>query len=371
MISMTSSGGQSAPESRFSRPLKRGGACLTCRRLKIRCDGARPCGSCQRKPKDDPSRTRAIEDKISRLEARIREYGCPDSPSVAHTPLHSPYTLLKKDIDNHSLASINRKKGAIAREAGNVKFKAGNFAGAIEDYEKAIKSDPADTLAHNNRAAAYTELFAFIASENKRRRARDTQSRPLKVMTDAPQPPTRMTISTPSNFIFPGSPTLSSDSPYFTPSNSLSEHYLSSSSSCTTPPPLIRAPSSPTLSKNNFNLLSDIERRPKKGNENSVDPKSMLDPPRQHGHSASAPTVLPIPHESIQIPDPPCLTSSLLATISRDNGNPEDVMSDFDLMPNNENHEDSVRIWDAPTGILEHVDSQSSKSYVQFMQNCS
>ncbi|KAE9400650.1 hypothetical protein BT96DRAFT_956796 [Gymnopus androsaceus JB14] len=93
-------GGQStSPGSGFSRPLKRGKACLTCRFLKIRCDGARPCcGPCQRTPKDDPceyadgpgrSRTRALEETVSRLQARLREYEHPEeTPSVA---LHNPY----------------------------------------------------------------------------------------------------------------------------------------------------------------------------------------------------------------------------------------------------------------------------------------
>ncbi|KIK62051.1 hypothetical protein GYMLUDRAFT_165430 [Collybiopsis luxurians FD-317 M1] len=98
---MTSSSAhrRATPPGGISKPLKRGKACLTCRFLKIRCDGVRPvCGPCQRTPKDDPceyadgpgrSRTRALEETVSRLEARLREYEHPDeTPPVA---LHNPY----------------------------------------------------------------------------------------------------------------------------------------------------------------------------------------------------------------------------------------------------------------------------------------
>ncbi|KAE9406132.1 hypothetical protein BT96DRAFT_811422 [Gymnopus androsaceus JB14] len=305
-------------------------------------------------------------------------------------------------------------------------------------------------------------------------RTRDTQSRPLEVTTDAPQPPTLTIISpTPRAFTFPNSHNLSRDSPYSTPSSSpfepdLNSFAISSSSSCTTPPPLMRTLSpassftsvspSPTSSSNNSHLRGDVERRPKKGDEDYIKrpenafilfrrkcceerqaaeeessiggltkkqrqadlsktisqqwksltpeerkyweemakekkkehaqlypgyvyrPQRVRDkdgkarnkkrkgskvetmmmpevgPPmesvsfviassRQHGRSASAPTPPPNSYQSIQIPNlysssPSCPTSpSLLPMISRrvmHNGNPEDVMSNFDFMPNNE-----------------------------------
>ncbi|KAJ3982270.1 hypothetical protein F5890DRAFT_1530564 [Lentinula detonsa] len=99
MTSSSSRQTHTPPGTGTSKPLKRGKACLTCRFLKIRCDGARPiCGPCQRTPKDDPceyadgpgrSRTRALEETVSRLEARLREYEHPEeTPPVA---LHNPY----------------------------------------------------------------------------------------------------------------------------------------------------------------------------------------------------------------------------------------------------------------------------------------
>ncbi|KAL0065433.1 hypothetical protein AAF712_007497 [Marasmius tenuissimus] len=113
----------SSPRPSSSKPLKRGKACLTCRFLKIKCDGARPiCGPCERHPKDDPceyadgpgrSRTRVLEDAVSRLEARLREYENPDeSPSVA---LHNPYHRLTSSSEEGRLhlavSSIPLPKG--------------------------------------------------------------------------------------------------------------------------------------------------------------------------------------------------------------------------------------------------------------------
>lgn len=58
-------------------------------------------------------------------------------------------------------AYIDPEKSAVAREEGNVKFKAGDFAGAVKAYEEAIKRDPGDARGYNNRAAAYIKLVAF------------------------------------------------------------------------------------------------------------------------------------------------------------------------------------------------------------------
>ncbi|KAJ4472939.1 hypothetical protein J3R30DRAFT_3684848 [Lentinula aciculospora] len=120
-------------------------------------------------------------------------------------------------------------------------------------------------------------------------RTRDTQSRPLEVTTDAPQPPTLTIISpTPRAFTFPISHNLSSDSPYSTPSNSpfepdLTSLAISSVSSCITPPPRTFSPTSsftsvspsPTSYTTNSHLSqkslgSDAERRPKKGDEDYI-----------------------------------------------------------------------------------------------------
>lgn len=58
-------------------------------------------------------------------------------------------------------AYIDPEKSAIAREEGNMLFKAGDFAGAVKSYTESIMRGPSDPRGYNNRAAAYTKLVAF------------------------------------------------------------------------------------------------------------------------------------------------------------------------------------------------------------------
>lgn len=67
----------------------------------------------------------------------------------------------KAKAEAERLAYINPELSAQAREEGNVKFKAGDFAGAVKDYTESIKRDPGDARGYNNRAAAYMKLVAF------------------------------------------------------------------------------------------------------------------------------------------------------------------------------------------------------------------
>ena len=66
---------------------------------------------------------------------------------------------LKAEEDRKSYIDVD--KSAVAREQGNVKFKTGDFAGAVKDYTESIKRDPSDARGYNNRAAAYMKLVAF------------------------------------------------------------------------------------------------------------------------------------------------------------------------------------------------------------------
>ncbi|KAJ7016947.1 hypothetical protein C8F04DRAFT_1158646 [Mycena alexandri] len=88
------------PPKPRTEPLRRGKACLNCRHLKIRCDGARPvCGPCTRVPKDDEceftdvnSRTKELQATINRLKARVKELEDPKtvSPAMVLTRPDSP-----------------------------------------------------------------------------------------------------------------------------------------------------------------------------------------------------------------------------------------------------------------------------------------
>ncbi|KAJ7189062.1 hypothetical protein C8R46DRAFT_1206165 [Mycena filopes] len=105
--------------SPMSRPLKRGRACMNCRFLKIKCDGVKPvCGPCRKHPKDDEceysdgparSRTKALEDTVQRLEARLHELEHPEdsTPSVM---LYDPYPQpnLNPSSPEHSYQSSTR-----------------------------------------------------------------------------------------------------------------------------------------------------------------------------------------------------------------------------------------------------------------------
>ncbi|KAJ6593123.1 hypothetical protein B0H19DRAFT_1365280 [Mycena capillaripes] len=89
-------------------PRRRGRACRNCRFLKIKCDGQKPiCGPCRQHPKDDEceyldgparSRTKALEDTVQRLEARLHELEHPEdsTPSVMLSLPNTPYHQLPR-----------------------------------------------------------------------------------------------------------------------------------------------------------------------------------------------------------------------------------------------------------------------------------
>ncbi|KAJ7063734.1 hypothetical protein C8F01DRAFT_88862 [Mycena amicta] len=87
---------QARSRSVLSRPLKRGTACMNCRFLKIKCDGARPiCGPCSKHPKDD-------ECEYTDGPARLQELERPEenTPSVT---LYDPYTTQQLPFAHRSL----------------------------------------------------------------------------------------------------------------------------------------------------------------------------------------------------------------------------------------------------------------------------
>ncbi|KAJ3936117.1 MAG: hypothetical protein NXY57DRAFT_293077 [Lentinula lateritia] len=82
--------------------LRKGQACIYCRRRKMRCDGARPiCGQCRRGQRPDDceytdrqgqSRMEALENSIARLKARIHELENPGAPMGEAVVLRQPYS---------------------------------------------------------------------------------------------------------------------------------------------------------------------------------------------------------------------------------------------------------------------------------------
>lgn len=120
-------------------------------------------------------------------------------------------------------------------------------------------------------------------------RTRDTQPRPLDLTSDAPphQPPSLAIIApTPRAFTFPVSHSLHDDSPYSSPTNSPFEPelrpFVNASSleptairslsppSIPPPPPASTSRPPPSTSKRRKAVSCDVERRPKKGDEDYV-----------------------------------------------------------------------------------------------------
>ncbi|KAE9399609.1 hypothetical protein BT96DRAFT_858116, partial [Gymnopus androsaceus JB14] len=72
-----------------SKQLRRGKACLNCRFHKIKCNGVRPiCGSCTRRDEEceytgEPSRMKELEQRVTRLKARVRELESPERTGSA------------------------------------------------------------------------------------------------------------------------------------------------------------------------------------------------------------------------------------------------------------------------------------------------
>ncbi|KAJ7111963.1 hypothetical protein C8R44DRAFT_856535 [Mycena epipterygia] len=106
-----------APKPR-TEPLRRGKACLNCRHLKIRCDGARPvCGPCARVPKDDEceftdghSRTKDLQATINRLKARVKELENPNSgspPMMLTQSAGSPFNYRETSAPSPSSSIIS------------------------------------------------------------------------------------------------------------------------------------------------------------------------------------------------------------------------------------------------------------------------
>ncbi|KAG6856126.1 hypothetical protein H0H87_007281, partial [Tephrocybe sp. NHM501043] len=72
-----------------------------------KCDGVKPvCGPCRKHPKDDDceyadgpgrSRTKVLEDTVSRLEARLHELEHPDETTPSVT-LHDPYSTYRESL---------------------------------------------------------------------------------------------------------------------------------------------------------------------------------------------------------------------------------------------------------------------------------
>jgi len=106
-------------------------------------------------------RTGSAYQKKGDLASAIKYYQ--KSLSEHRTPdvLNKLREIERLKAEDDRKAYVDPEQSALAREDGNTKFKAGDFAGAVKDYTESIKRDPADPRGYNNRAAAYMKLVAF------------------------------------------------------------------------------------------------------------------------------------------------------------------------------------------------------------------
>jgi len=95
-----------------------------------------------------------LEQAIKYFQKSLTEHRTPEI-------LNKLREIERQKTEDDRRAYIDPAKSAAAREEGNVKFKAGDFAGAVKEYTESIKRDPADARGYNNRAAAYMKLVAF------------------------------------------------------------------------------------------------------------------------------------------------------------------------------------------------------------------
>jgi len=104
-------------------------------------------GSAYQKKKD-------LENAVKFFNKSLTEHRTPDA-------LNKLKEAEKDKVEADRLAYINPELSDQAREEGNTLFKAGNWPGAVKAYEEAIKRNPNDPRAYNNRANAYTKLMAL------------------------------------------------------------------------------------------------------------------------------------------------------------------------------------------------------------------
>lgn len=98
-----------------------------------------------------------IDGAIEAFESSLME----TETSEVRSKLYKAKQLRKK---REAEAYLDDEKAAEAKERGNVKFKAGDFRGAIEEYSEAIKRNPKSAVYYNNRATAKTKVMDWIGA---------------------------------------------------------------------------------------------------------------------------------------------------------------------------------------------------------------
>ncbi|KAF5328359.1 hypothetical protein D9619_013286 [Psilocybe cf. subviscida] len=156
MASSSSSSSKQPPRSSTPGYLPRGGACFSCRRRKMRCDGNHPvCGQCERAGRledceytsgHEKSTVQILEENITRLEARIRELQNPELNNAPVT-LHQPYAV--QDPPRNIAEPL--VKGFLVHAS-----ELGFFLNKKKFYESMMLSQPVGNSARPSPALIYT-----------------------------------------------------------------------------------------------------------------------------------------------------------------------------------------------------------------------
>ena len=107
------------------------------------------------------ARTGSAYEKQGNLELAVKNYGRALTEHRTPDVLAKLRSAEKAKAEAEKQAYIDPALAEQAREAGNVQFKAGQFADAVKSYTEAIKRLPSDPRGYNNRAAAYNKLAAL------------------------------------------------------------------------------------------------------------------------------------------------------------------------------------------------------------------
>lgn len=69
----------------------------------------------------------------------------------------------KKKKEDETKAYINPELATEHKDAGNALFKAGDFPGAIKEFDEGLRRDPVNKAIYSNRAATYIKLMEPVA----------------------------------------------------------------------------------------------------------------------------------------------------------------------------------------------------------------
>ncbi|KAF5343325.1 hypothetical protein D9756_011578 [Leucocoprinus leucothites] len=153
--------GGSADDYRYTQPiLKKGRACVNCRRRKMKCDGVQPtCGSCLRTEKaedceyttgSERSTSQRLEDEVHRLQARLRDLQMP-TDSQQGIILQQPYA---RPVERHQVSLFREPRDTLLSKSHASQFGFFLHPGRFKNSVVLPAS-----VGHESRPAAFTLVY--------------------------------------------------------------------------------------------------------------------------------------------------------------------------------------------------------------------